>query len=141
MGPSLSWPPPLRLLSAGDRRRQRRPRSCHHRAFPEARELPDASASDEGADLRGWRKERLAGHRHVEGELVLAEPPERDLRGPVSLDQSDQAPRRDVEDAAARSAIADRRVRLHRPLDAGILLIALELADDSRRDAQGASIR
>ena len=71
----------------------------------------------------------------------MAQAAEGDLRGPVSLDHAHQPARGHGEDAAARGAVPDGRVGLHPVLDAGILLVELELADDPRRDAQGAAVR
>src|SRR5258708_28919092 len=106
----------------------------HGRPSGQAGEAADTGGEEEAADLRRRREERLARHGHVEGEVVVADAAEVDLGGAVALDEPHQLAAGDLEHAAARGAVADGRVGLHRALGAGIG--PLELAYDSRPDAQ-----
>src|SRR5712675_1826347 len=66
----------------------------------------DPGPHEEGTDLRGRREERLARHRHVEGEVVAADAAETDLGGAVPLDEADELSARHGEDASAGGAVA-----------------------------------
>src|SRR3954470_19972383 len=104
-------------------------------------EAPDPGANEEGADLRWRREERLAGHRHVEGVIAARDAAEAHLGRAVALDEADQLTAGYAENAAARSAVADRRIGLHGTLLPRIGVDDLQLADDPGADAERPAVR
>src|SRR5262245_11600319 len=104
-------------------------------------QLGVASLREEPADLGEGGDQCLAGHGHIDVPRGLA-PLGGDARGPVALDESDEATvTRAVHTAAARP-VAYRRIHhetwRHLPIRRGI---AVHLTDDSPRQHQIATPR